>query len=108
MSAPASKNPPLKPPVFLIVDDHPLIRSALREALSIMAEGVELLEAENPEEGLELLGRRGDTDLIVLDLNFSQHDGLEFIEKFRAAAPALWEIWRAIPPCHSSPIGGRL
>jgi DNA-binding NarL/FixJ family response regulator len=89
VSDPASRNPPVKPPVFLIVDDHPLIRSALREALSVMAEGVELLEAENPEEGLDLLGRRADTDLIVLDLNFSQHDGLKFIEKFRAAAPAV-------------------
>jgi DNA-binding NarL/FixJ family response regulator len=85
----ASQSAPLKPPVFLIVDDHPLIRSALREALSVMAEGVELLEAENPEEGLELLGRRADADLIVLDLNFSQHDGLQFIERFRAAAPAV-------------------
>ena len=85
----APRDPSIKSPVFLIVDDHPLIRSALREALSVMAEGAELLEAENPEEGLELLGRRADADLIVLDLNFSQHNGLEFIEKFRAAAPAV-------------------
>jgi len=84
-----SKSPSAGSPVVLIVDDHPLIRSALREALSVMAERVELLEAANPEEGLGLLGQRADTDLIVLDLNFSQHDGLKFIERFRAAAPAV-------------------
>lgn len=89
VSAMASKSPPVRPPVVLIVDDHPLIRSALREALSVMAERVELLEAANPEEGLALLGQRADTDLIVLDLNFSHHDGLKFIERFRAAAPAV-------------------
>ena len=75
--------------VVLIVDDHPLIRSAFREALCGMAESVELLEAANPEDGLALLGQRADADLIVLDLNFSQHDGLKFIQRFRTAAPAV-------------------
>jgi DNA-binding NarL/FixJ family response regulator len=85
----ASKSPPARSPVVLIVDDHPLIRSALREALSVMAGCIELLEAANPDEGLALLAQRADADLIVLDLNFSHHDGLKFIERFRAAAPAV-------------------
>lgn len=89
MPAVASENQSVGSLVVLIVDDHPLIRSAFREALCGMAEGVELLEAAHPEEGLSLLGQRADADLIVLDLNFSQHDGLEFIGKFRAAAPAV-------------------
>lgn len=74
--------------VVLTVDDHPLIRSALREVVGLMAERVELLEASNPEEGLALLRGRPDIDLVFLDLHFSQHDGLGFIERFRAAAPA--------------------
>jgi len=74
--------------VALTVDDHPLIRSALREVVGLMAAGVELLEASNPVEGLALLRQRPEIDLIFLDLNFSQHDGLAFVEKFRAAAPA--------------------
>ena len=80
---------PVKPTVVLTVDDHPLIRSALREALRVMARRVELLEASNPEEGLALLGQRPDTALIFLDLNFQDHDGLAFIERFREAAPAV-------------------
>lgn len=74
--------------VVLTVDDHPLIRSALREVVGAMSARVELIEAANPPEGLELLQRRPETDLVFLDLSFAQHDGLSFIERFRAAAPA--------------------
>jgi DNA-binding NarL/FixJ family response regulator len=74
--------------VVLTVDDHPLIRSALREVVGLTAERVELLEASNPEDGLALLRRRPDADLVFLDLSFSGHDGLAFVERFRAAAPA--------------------
>lgn len=72
----------------LTVDDHPLIRSALREVLNLMAERVELLEAAAPPEGLAVLERRPDLDLVLLDVNFAQHDGLAFVDRFRAAAPA--------------------
>ena len=74
--------------VVLTVDDHPLIRSALREVVGMMTGRVELLEAADPPEGLEVLKRRPDTDLVFLDLSFSQHDGLAFVRSFRAAAPA--------------------
>jgi DNA-binding NarL/FixJ family response regulator len=77
-----------KPTVVLTVDDHPLIRSALREVLRLMAERIELLEAADPEAGLALISRRPDIDLVFLDLHFARHDGLAFIERFRAAAPA--------------------
>lgn len=72
----------------LTVDDHPLMRSALREVIGLIAEGVELLEAANPPEGLAVLTRRPDIDLVLLDLNFAAHNGLSYIERFRAAAPA--------------------
>lgn len=75
--------------VALTVDDHPLIRSALREVLRETAGRVELLEAADPDEGLALLQRRADADLAFLDLVFSRHDGLAYVEKFRAAAPAV-------------------
>jgi DNA-binding NarL/FixJ family response regulator len=79
---------PAKPIVVLSVDDHPLIRSALREVVALKAEQIELIEASNPEEGLALLRQRPETDLVFLDLNFPHHDGLAFVEKFRSAAPA--------------------
>ena len=74
--------------VVLAVDDHPLMRSALRQVAGLVAERVELLEAATPPEGLALLERRPDTDLAMLDLNFAEYDGLDFIQRFRAASPA--------------------
>ena len=79
---------PAKPIVVLSVDDHPLIRSALREVVALKAEHIDLIEASNPEEGLALLRQRPETDLVFLDLNFPHHDGLAFVERFRSAAPA--------------------
>ncbi|MGH8734370.1 MAG: response regulator, partial [Burkholderiales bacterium] len=75
--------------VVLTVDDHPLIRAALREVLGTLTERVELLEAANPEEGLATLGQRPDLDLVLLDLRFAQHSGLAFLARFRAVAPAV-------------------
>ncbi len=40
--------------VVLTVDDHPLIRSALREVLCVMAKRLDLIEASNPDDGLAL------------------------------------------------------
>ena len=74
--------------VVLAVDDHPLIRSALREVVSCAGTGcIELVEAGDPAEGLALLARRDDIDLVFLDLSFDGHDGLAYVERYRAAAP---------------------
>src|SRR5258706_3806604 len=75
--------------VVLSVDDHPLIRSALREALRDIAEAVELLEAPNPQQAIALLTSRIDTDLVLLDLTFPRHSGLGFIRRLRQIAPAV-------------------
>ena len=84
----STRRSPAGPAVVLTVDDHPLIRSALREVLGAAAQPVEVVEAADPEEGLAVLRRRPDVDLVLLDLHFSRHDGLAFVERFRAAAPA--------------------
>ncbi|HWI37582.1 MAG TPA: response regulator transcription factor [Burkholderiales bacterium] len=73
---------------MLAVDDHPLMRSALRELIGLIAEHVELLEAPDPLQALAILERRRDVDLVLLDLNFSGHSGLDFIQRFRAISPA--------------------
>jgi DNA-binding NarL/FixJ family response regulator len=75
--------------LILAVDDHPLIRAALREVLRTMAHPVELLEAADPLEGLAALKQRPTIDLVFLDLNFSAHDGLVFIPRVRDAAPGV-------------------
>ena len=78
----------IAPTVVLAVDDHPLIRSALREVVSCTGAGsIELVEAGDPAEGLALLTQRHDIDLVFLDLSFVGHDGLAYVERYRAAAP---------------------
>jgi DNA-binding NarL/FixJ family response regulator len=89
MNTTDTANLPVKPTVLLAVDDHPLIRSALREVVRGMTEEVELLEAANPEEGLAQLRRRPDADLVFLDLKFLRQNGLPFVPRFRQAAPAV-------------------
>jgi DNA-binding NarL/FixJ family response regulator len=79
----------VKPMVLLAVDDHPLIRSALREIVRGVTGEVELLEASRPEEGLALLRSRHDIDLVFLDLKFSRQSGLAYVPNFRDAAPAV-------------------
>src|ERR1044072_3407098 len=75
------------PTVVLAVDDHPLIRSALREIVSCVGAGcTELLEAGDPAEGLALLAQRHDIDLVFLDLSFGGDDGLDYVERYRATA----------------------
>jgi DNA-binding NarL/FixJ family response regulator len=75
--------------LVLTVDDHPLIRAALREVLRTMAHPVELLEASDPLEGLAALTQRPSLDMVLLDLSFPAHDGLAFIPRFREAAPGV-------------------
>lgn len=84
----STSGPKLKSLVVLTVEDHPLMRSALREVIGLVAERVELLEAADPPAGLAFLERRADVDLVLLDLNFAAYRGEEFIARFRAASPA--------------------
>ncbi len=60
-------------PRILVVDDAFAIRSALRTLLT--ANGFEVFEAENGEQGLEAIARQP-VDLVISDLNMPGMDGL--------------------------------
>ena len=53
---------------FVIADDHPLFRGALREAVSGLFEHIEIAEAGSFDEVSKLLDAGSDIDLILLDL----------------------------------------
>ena len=53
---------------LLIADDHPLYRDALRGALTVAIEDLNLLEASDLSETVETL-RENDVDLLLLDLH---------------------------------------
>ena len=52
---------------FVIADDHPLFRGALREAVSGLFQHVEIGEAGSFEDVAKLLDRGGEVDLILRD-----------------------------------------
>ena len=66
----------------LIIDDHPLFRRGVRQLLAL-EEGFEVVgEAAGGPEGIEL-ARRLDPDLILLDLNMRDVNGLETLRTLR-------------------------
>jgi two-component system, OmpR family, KDP operon response regulator KdpE len=64
----------------LLVDDDPLIRSALRVTLTTA--GYVVLEAVTGEEALEKIGAEG-ADMVLLDLRMPGMGGLEACRKIR-------------------------
>ncbi|VVP65148.1 Virulence factors putative positive transcription regulator BvgA [Pseudomonas fluorescens] len=66
----------------LIVDDHPVIRGAVKIILS--QEGFKRIhEADSGNEVLSMI-REHNTDLVVLDLNLPSLDGLEVLARIKA------------------------
>ncbi len=64
----------------LIIDDESLIRDVVKEYCK--NEGFNVLEAENGEEGLELL-ETNNVDIIVLDIMMPKMDGYTFFSKMK-------------------------
>ena len=60
-------------PVILVVDDAKTMRDALKGALT--PAGFDVIEAENGEQGLEMLNQHA-IDLVISDLNMPGMDGL--------------------------------
>jgi DNA-binding NarL/FixJ family response regulator len=72
----------------VIVDDHAIVRTGLRQFLS---EHVDLRvtgEASDGKEVLELL-RQGEVDVILMDLSMPGHGGVDALAAVKARAPDL-------------------
>lgn len=74
---------------ILVVDDHPLVREALREHLRQLDQAVEVLEARNSHEALGLAERHPDLDLVLLDLNLPDATGFSALTTLRERYPAI-------------------
>ena len=75
--------PPLETPVqTLVIDDSRLVRTILGQILRQC--GFDVTEAGNGREGLERLRQMARPDLILVDWNMPEMNGLDFIRALRA------------------------
>jgi DNA-binding NarL/FixJ family response regulator len=73
----------------LLVDDHPLILSALQTVIQGLGDHVKVTGADSARTAREALQSDSDYDLVLLDLQLGDADGFELLTEFRVAYPAL-------------------
>ena len=73
---------------FVVADDHPLFRGALRQALVGLGEDIRILEAGDFEAAQVIVAAEDDIDLLLLDLSMPGASGLSGLVAMRAAFPA--------------------
>jgi DNA-binding NarL/FixJ family response regulator len=72
---------------FLLVDDHTLIREAVRGVLRELDDGATILEAPRWGEAARLLAEHSDLALLLLDLGLPDRDGFAALGEVRARHP---------------------
>jgi DNA-binding NarL/FixJ family response regulator len=73
----------------LVVDDHVLIREALRGVLKKLNGRATVLEAPDSSEAMRQIAENPDLALILLDLNLPDRNGLEVLADLRSRYPAI-------------------
>jgi DNA-binding NarL/FixJ family response regulator len=68
---------------ILLVDDHVLIRDALRSVLKELTDDATVLEASDCRQAMRLIQQHPDLHLILLDLNLPDRDGFAFLTDLR-------------------------
>ena len=73
---------------ILLVDDHPLIRQGLRTLLDEHDDVIVIGEAGNGVEAVSMAAEM-QPDVIVMDVNMPQMDGLQATKHIKAAQPGV-------------------
>ena len=74
---------------ILVVDDHVLIREALRGVLKELKPEAAVLEAPDSRQAMQLVTDHPDVDLILLDLSLPDRDGFALLAELRERFPAI-------------------
>ena len=74
---------------FVVADDHPLFRGAIKETLRSIDADVEILEAGDFEAARKIVADTPEIDLILLDLTMPGTSGLSGLVTLRALQPAV-------------------
>ncbi|MDH3459733.1 MAG: response regulator transcription factor [Burkholderiaceae bacterium] len=73
----------------LLIDDHPLMLSALESVIKGLGDDVTVVGASSAGSARESLRERSDHDLVLLDLHLGDADGFDLLVELRAKYPAL-------------------
>ena len=73
----------------LLIDDHPLILSALQSVIRGLGDDVVVQGASSAREARVVLEGDADFDLVLLDLQLGDANGFDVLSEFRAKYPAL-------------------
>lgn len=74
---------------LLVVDDHALIREAVRHVAAGLEPGAQVFTAADCEQGFALAEKDADIELLLLDFNLRGLAGVPAIKAWRARFPAL-------------------
>ena len=73
----------------LLVDDHPLVLSALQAVISTIGSDTTVVGVDSAAGARAALRYDADFDLVLLDLALGDADGFDVLVEFRAAYPAV-------------------
>jgi DNA-binding NarL/FixJ family response regulator len=73
----------------LLVDDHPLILSALQGVIQGLGDDVTVVGAASAKAARAALAEAADYDLVLLDLQLGDADGFDLLAELRGRHPAL-------------------
>jgi DNA-binding NarL/FixJ family response regulator len=74
---------------ILVVDDHALIREALRSVLRDLRDDVTVVEAADGRQTMQRVTEHADLELILLDLTLPDRDGFGLLTELRKRHPAI-------------------
>ena len=73
----------------LLVDDHPLILSALQAVIQGLGDDIEVIGAASAATAREALAGHADIDMLLLDLALGHESGFDLLEEFRESHPTV-------------------
>ena len=73
----------------LLIDDHPLILSALKTVIQGLGDDVDVVGAGSAAAARETLKEDAEYDLVLLDLQLGDANGFDLLAELRVAYPAL-------------------